>query len=201
MTEFNIFTDRKAVKEYDASYQLSKEALIDLLEKANRAPSAWNLQHWKYIVVHSDQMKERLLPLAFNQKQIVDASATVIVLADKEAERNIDAVFNPDVEAGRMPAELKERLAGQINGAHSNPEYAFEAGVLNASLAAMQFMNAATLAGLSTCPIGGFNRTELIETFNIEDRYLPIMLIPVGKSAKEPRSTSRLSVEETATFL
>lgn len=201
MSDLNIFTDRKAVKEYDRDFKLSKEELIDLLEKANRAPSAWNLQHWKYIVVHSDDAKEKLLPLAFNQRQITESSATLIVLADKQAEKNIDAVFNPDVEAGRMTAELKERLAGQINSAHSRPEYAFEAGVLNASLAAMQFMNAATLAGLSTCPIGGFNRTALIEAFNIEDRYLPIMLIPVGKQAKEARETTRLAVSDVATFL
>ncbi|WP_243712922.1 nitroreductase family protein [Macrococcus carouselicus] len=201
MSEFNIFTDRKSVKEYDAAFKLTQDELSALLEQANRAPSAWNLQHWKYIVVHSDAAKERLLPLAFNQKQIVDASATLIVLADKEAEKNIDAVFDPDIAAGRMTHELKERLAGQVHGAHSRPEYAFEAGVLNASLAAMQFMNAATLAGLATCPIGGFNRTKLIETFNIEDRYLPIMLIPVGKAAQEPRATTRLSVDQTATFI
>lgn len=201
MSDLNIFTDRKAVKEYDPDFKLSKEELINLLEKANRAPSAWNLQHWKYIVVHSDDAKEKLLPLAFNQRQITESSATLIVLADKQAEKNIDAVFNPDVEAGRMTPELKERLAGQINSAHSRPEYAFEAGVLNASLAAMQFMNAATLAGLSTCPIGGFNRTALIEAFDIEDRYLPIMLIPVGKQAKEARETSRLAVSDVAKFL
>lgn len=197
----DIFFDRQSVKSFDADFKLTKEEISDLLIKANRAPSAWNLQHWKYIVVHSDEAKAKLLPLAFHQSQISDSSATIIILADKEAHTNNDIIFNRDIEEGRMTEEIKAILDKQIEGAYQSPEYRFESALVNSSLAAMQLMNAATLAGLSSCPIGGFNRTALIEAFNIEERYLPTMIIPIGKPLKEPRKTTRLSVEETATFI
>lgn len=200
-TTTDLFYDRRSVKQYNPDYKLTQEQLIELLDKANRAPSAWNLQHWKFLVLHSEEARQKLLPLAFHQQQIVDAAATVVLLADREAYHNIEPIFSQDVKEGRMTEEIKSLLTKQVNGAYSNPEYGFEAAVLNASLAGMQLMNAATAAGLGTCPIGGFNRTALIETFNIEARYLPILLITIGEIAKEPRETSRRSVEDSAVFL
>lgn len=200
-TKVDIFFDRQAVKEYDPNFKLSHEELSKLIQKANQAPSAWNLQHWKYIVVHSDEAKDKLLPIAFNQQQVKDSSATVILLADLEADKNIEPVFGKDVLEGRMTEAIKEVQAKQVNGAYKTREYAFESGVLNSGLAGMQLINAATLEGLSTCAIGGFKRTDLIETFNIDSRYLPVMLITIGKGIKDPRRTSRLSVEETTQFI
>ncbi|TDM07458.1 nitroreductase family protein [Macrococcus lamae] len=200
-THTDIFFDRRSVKEYDPEFKLAQEQLSELIRQANQAPSAWNLQHWKYLVIHSDGAKEKLLPLAFYQQQIMDSSATVIILADREGHKQAEPIFSQDVAEGRMTEEIKELLTKQVDSAYAKPEYRFESGVLNASLAAMQLMNAATLAGLGTCPIGGFKRTELIKQFNIEERYLPLMLITIGKTLKEPRETSRLTVEETATFL
>ncbi len=200
-TQADIFFDRHAVKEYDPQFKMTQQELSDLISKANQAPSAWNLQHWKYLVIHSDEAKEQLLPISFYQKQIIDSSATIIVLADRESQKQAEPIFSKDVAEGRMTEEIKELLTNQVNKAYESAEYRFESGILNASLAAMQLINAATLAGLGTCPIAGFNRTELIKQFNIEERYLPILLVSIGKTMKEPRKTSRQSVEETATFL
>lgn len=197
----DIFYDRQSVKSFDADFELSKEQIADLIDKANRAPSAWNLQHWKYLVVHSKEAKEQLLPLAFYQSQIKESSATIIILADREAHTNNDLIFNRDIAEGRMTEAIKEQLDKQIESAYQTPEYRFESALVNSSLAAMQLINAATLAGLGSCPIGGFNRTALMETFHIEERYLPTMLITIGKTAKKPRESARLSVEETATFI
>ncbi|KAA1039180.1 nitroreductase family protein [Macrococcus equipercicus] len=200
-THRDIFFDRRSVKEYDPAFKLTQDELSELINKANQAPSAWNLQHWKYLVIHSDEAKAALLPIAFHQQQIADSSATVVILADREAHKQAEPVFSRDVAEGRMTEEIKALLTKQIDSAYAKAEYRFESGVLNASLAAMQLMNAATLAGLGTCPIGGFKRTELIRQFNIEERYLPLMLITIGRTRQEPRATARLSVKETATFL
>ncbi|UOB20067.1 nitroreductase family protein [Macrococcus armenti] len=191
---------RRAVKQYDPAFKLSQEEILDLLDAANKAPSAWNLQHWKFMVVHSDESKQKLLPIAFNQQQIVDASAVIVILGDKEAYKNIDEICAPDIEKGRMTEEIKARIANQVNNAYENEHYAYEAAVMNSTFPAMQIMNFATLRDLGTCTIGGFNRTQLIETFKIDERYVPTMLITVGKATKTPRETDRRDVTSITSF-
>lgn len=191
---------RRAVKQYDPAFKLSQDEILNLLDAANKAPSAWNLQHWKFMVFHSDEGKQKLLPIAFNQQQIVDASAVIVILGDKEANKNIDEICAPDIQKGRMTSEIKERLASQVNNVYQNEHYAYEAAVMNSTFPAMQIMNFATLRDLGSCAIGGFNRTQLIESFNIDERYVPTMLITVGKSIKTPRETDRRDVQTITEF-
>jgi nitroreductase len=49
---FAIVRERHSVKHYDASHNVSEQEIKELLEIANLAPSAWNLQHWKFIGIH-----------------------------------------------------------------------------------------------------------------------------------------------------
>ncbi|MFC3884318.1 nitroreductase family protein [Bacillus songklensis] len=198
---FEIVNERASVRHYDASVKLSKEEVTELLEATGKSPSAWNLQHWNYIVFLSNEAKERLLPIGYNQKQIVEAGAVVAILGDLEANKNTDKVYNPLVEAGHMTPEIKDVLAGQIDAAYQNPVYARDAAFSNASLAAMTLMLAAKAKGYDTCAMGGFNVQRFIEEFKVPERYIPIMLISVGKAAKPAHASARLSVDELATFL
>ncbi|WP_046175445.1 nitroreductase family protein [Domibacillus indicus] len=197
---FNTVSSRRSVKVYDPEAHISKEELTELLQIAGRAPSAWNLQQWHFLVFHGKDVQEKLLPIAYNQQQIVDASAVICVLGDLEANLNIDPVFGPQVEEGEITPELKEILAGQINGAYKRPEYPRDGAILNSSLAAMQFMLAARAKGYDTCPIGGFNASGLIDEFNVSGRYLPTMLITIGKKRQEGRPTDRLPIESLITY-
>lgn len=191
---------RKAVKEYDPEYKMTEAEILSILDAANQAPSAWNLQHWKFVVVHSDSAKEKLLPLAYNQSQVKESSATIIILADKEANKNIDVVFNPEIEAGTMTENIKQTIAGQVNNVYQYESYALEAAIMNSSFPAMQIMNFATLKDLGTCAIGGFNRSAVQEAFEIEARYIPALIITIGKALVEPRTSSRRPIESITTF-
>ncbi|KEZ50434.1 MULTISPECIES: nitroreductase family protein [Metabacillus] len=197
----SIMSERSSVRKYDPSVKISKEELKEILELTGKAPSAWNLQHWKFMVFHSDESKERLLPIAYNQSQITESSAVVAILGDLEANKNTDKVYNPLVSAGFMKEEIKDTLAGQIHGAYQNPVFARDAAFSNASLAAMQLMLTAKAKGYDTCAIGGFNASQLSETFKIENRYIPVMLITIGKAAKPAHQSSRISIDELSTFL
>jgi nitroreductase len=195
-----VMTERRSTKSYDPDTEISTEELVEILEYAGRAPSAWNLQQWHFLAFHNKEAQEKLLPIAYNQQQIVDASAVIAVLGDLEANKNIDPVFDPSIEKGEMTAELKDILAGQINGAYSREQYPRDAAFSNASLAAMQLMLTAKAKGWDTCPIGGFNPQKLMEEFDISERYIPIMLITIGKPVKEARKTDRLDIKSLITW-
>ncbi|MTH51999.1 nitroreductase family protein [Bacillus mangrovi] len=196
-----LMEERTSIRHYDSTADLSKEDLSQILETAIKAPTAWNLQHWKFMVFHSDSSKERLLPIAYNQNQIVEASAVIAVLGDLEADKNTDSVYGPLVEAGHMSKEIKETLAGQIHGAYTNPVYARDAAFSNASLGAMQLMLAAKAKGFDTCAIGGFNGQEFMKEFQVSERFVPVMLISVGKAAKPAHKSARFSLDQATEWL
>ncbi|WP_144556944.1 nitroreductase family protein [Bacillus pumilus] len=197
----DILKQRASVKEYDTTHEMTKEELTELLDITTKAPSAWNLQHWHFTVFHSAESKAKLLPIAYNQKQISQASAVIAVLGDLEANQNGEKIYGELAEQGFITEDIKETLMTQINGAYQSKQYAREAAYSNASLAAMQFMIAAKAMGYDTCAMGGFSKEAFIKEFNVSGRYEPVMLISVGKAAKEAHKSNRFDIEEVSDFL
>ncbi|MGM0963886.1 MAG: nitroreductase family protein [Bacillota bacterium] len=198
---FDILKQRASVKEYDTTHEMTKEELTELLDITTKAPSAWNLQHWHFTVFHSAESKAKLLPIAYNQKQISQASAVIAVLGDLEANQNGEKIYGELAEQGFITEDIKETLMTQINGAYQSEQYAREAAYSNASLAAMQLMIAAKAMGYDTCAMGGFSKEAFIKEFNVSGRYEPVMLISVGKAAKEAHKSNRFDIEEVSDFL
>ncbi|MDM5156235.1 nitroreductase family protein [Bacillus sp. DX1.1] len=201
MTQQDFFTvlyERTSNRAFNPEKEISKEELQEILKAAGQAPSAWNLQHWKFLVFQGEDVQNRLHPIAYNQQQILDASAVVAVLGDLEANKNIAPVYGPIVEQGFMKEEAKERLAQNIESAYQREQYPRDAAFSNASLAAMQLMLAAKATGWDTCAIGGFNPQALMEEFNVSSRYVPIMLITIGESTLKGHPAPRMKIDQVA---
>ncbi|MDM5298411.1 nitroreductase family protein [Bacillus pumilus] len=196
-----ILKKRASVKEYDATHAMTEEELKELLDITAKAPSAWNLQHWHFTVFHSAESKAKLLPIAYNQKQVSQASAVIAILGDFEANKNGEKIYSELAEQGLITEDIKETLMTQINGAYQSEQYAREAAYSNASLAAMQLMIAAKAMGYDTCAMGGFSKEAYIKEFNVSGRYEPVMLISVGKAAKEAHKSNRFDINDVSDFL
>jgi nitroreductase len=199
-TFFDVLESRRSVKAYDPSYQMSKEEIKQLLEVTQKAPSSWNLQQWKFFVIDEPAQKEKLLPICYGQKQTVESSVMIAILGDLEANRNAESIYSEAVEQGRLTPEIKDRLVNQINGAYANPQVARDEAFLNASLAAMQLMLSARALGLDTCPMRGFNIPQFVEAFEIPTRYVPVMLMAVGKALKPGYPSSRFDVDDVTVW-
>ncbi|MCU6709525.1 nitroreductase family protein [Paenibacillus sp. J5C_2022] len=96
------------------SHKLSESEILELLTIASTAPSAWNLQYWKYVVISTQAAKEKLLPIANNQRQVVEASAVIAVLGDFQANLNAEDIFAPAVASGHLPEKVKNGFVEQI---------------------------------------------------------------------------------------
>ncbi|MCS7459096.1 nitroreductase family protein [Paenibacillus doosanensis] len=181
---------RHSVRKYQPGVTIPEEELNEILTLASSAPSSWNLQHWRFLVVSEQANKERLLPITYNQQQTVDASVVVIVLGDLEANQIAATVYE------KAASEIREMMIGQVNGAYaSNPGLARDEAIRNASLAAMQLMLAAKAKGYDTVPMGGYDSNALVKELSIPERYVPVMIVPIGKAAAPGRPTDRLPLE------
>lgn len=191
LTAEETMRSRRSVRHFQPGVQIPEAELNEILSLAATAPSSWNLQHWRFLVVREQANKERLLPITYNQKQTVDASVVIIVLGDLQANLIAPTVYE------QATSQIRDMMLGQINGAyHNNPALGRDEAIRNASLAAMQLMLAARAKGYDSVPMGGYDRDALVKEMNIPERYVPVMIIPIGKAAAPGRATDRLPLEQ-----
>lgn len=191
-----IMLERHSVREYKRDVVIPEETLNEILTLAASAPSSWNLQQWRFLVVKEQANKDRLLPIAYGQKQVSDASVVVVVLGDLQANLTGHQIYDAAVAAGAVPQQVRDTLVGQIDGAYTSAQVARDEANKNAGLASMQLMLAAKAKGYDTVPMGGFNSEALVKELNIPDRYFPVMLVPIGEAAKPARPSGRLPLNE-----
>ncbi|MEC0230493.1 nitroreductase family protein [Paenibacillus alba] len=199
---FDVIRERRSVRSYDPEIKISREELIETLRQATMAPSAANLQPWRFLVIDSPELKQKLLPIAFNQQQVVEASAVIVVLGDLENIGMAEKIYSQAVDAGFMPADTAKSMVERYTGMYSSmPEEAVRQKVYtDGGLVSMQLMLVARAKGYDTVPMAGYDKQKLMEVFRLSERYVPIMLIAIGKAAKPGHPTVRLAVDDVAFF-
>ncbi|MFD1772731.1 nitroreductase family protein [Paenibacillus rhizophilus] len=197
-----VIQERHSVRKYDSSRKMSDEEINDLLSDAVLAPSSSNLQPWRFIVITDQALKEQLLPIAHNQRQVVEASAIIAVLGDLEAYRNVDKIWDSAVEAGHATTEVRNMMVENSWNAYSalSREKQKEIALVDGGLISMQLMLAAKAKGYDTVPMGGYNADQFREMFQIPQRYATVMLIAVGHAEAAGRQTTRLPLEDVVQF-
>jgi nitroreductase len=199
---FDVIQERRSVRSYDPSVRISREELTGMLQQAALAPSSSNLQPWRFLVIDSPELKEKLLPIAWNQQQVVEASAVIAVLGDVQSYRNAEKIYGQAVEAGYMPADTAKSFIERTTGMYSSlpPEIARQIVYTDGGLISMQLMLIARANGYDTVPMGGYDKAKFAEAFGISERYAPIMLIAIGKAAKPGHPTTRLPIGDVVFF-
>lgn len=184
--------------------------LDQLLDLANRAPSAFNLQPWHFVVVQDPALRRQLQDVALGQGQPAEAPATVVFVADPDAwQHNLDDVIASSKAAGAMNDDYEKLLRtvvpaqfdpGPLGLRHlfrrlgapilrlfkptptvpSSDEDLRAHAVKNTMFAAENFVLAATAAGLDTCPMEGFDEERLKALLDIPERMSIPLMIPIG---------------------
>lgn len=199
---FDVIRERRSVRGYDPEVKISREELTEILREATLAPSAANLQPWRFLVIDSPELKQKLLPIAFNQQQVVEASAVIAVLGDHENIRMAEKIYSQTVDAGFMPADTAKSFVERYTGMYSSmpPEAIRQIVYTDGGLVSMQLMLVARAKGYDTVPMAGYDKQKFMEAFGVSDRYAPVMLIAIGKAAKPGHPTTRLPIEDVAFF-
>ncbi|WP_059051960.1 nitroreductase family protein [Paenibacillus senegalimassiliensis] len=200
----NIVLERRSVKVYDPEVKISREEMTEILSKASRAPSAINMQPWRFLVIDSAEGKEKLAKLAsFNQTQVQTASASIAIFYDVNNIEYIDEIFSKAVELGYMPQDIMDMQMQQLKPYYANVTATelHNMNLIDASLVSMQLMLVARAHGYDTNPMAGYDKEKIAEAFGLDsNRFQPVMLISIGKAAKEGYPSYRLPVETTTTW-
>lgn len=201
METLDVLKNRISANKYDPTKKLSDDEIRELVGWAAEAPSAFNLQPWRFVAVTRQEDKERLQAAAYGQQKVADAAVTFIVLGDLQAREKLPEILSRSVGAGIFPQQVADGWVQSVNGAHADPQQARDEAIRGASLAAMALMMAAGDRGLVSGPMIGFDPEAVKREFGIADRYVPAMLITVGypASGNWPRKP-RLTPDEVLAF-
>ena len=73
---------RRSVKHYDPAHQMTEAEVNELMEHAILSPTAFNIQHWRFVQVQDAEKRQQILEAAWGQAQVVDSSL-LLVLCDE----------------------------------------------------------------------------------------------------------------------
>lgn len=196
----NIVKGRRSVRHYDESIKISREEISEMIAEASLAPSSANMQPWRVVVVDTPEGKEKLRPLVrFNTLQNDTSSAMLLIFGDTESHLNAEEIYNTAVEQGKMPAEVKERQLETILSMFPAlpKELKVEVAKVDSSLFAMQLMLVARAHGYDTNPMAGFEADQVARAFDLdEERYVPVMIISIGKAKEAGYESVRLASDK-----
>lgn len=117
--------NRYTAKKYDATKRISAEDMAVIKEALRLSASSINSQPWKFIVIESDQAKQRFHDTfankhQFNQPHAKEASHTILFAYNpRYTKENYKRVVDAEVTSGHLPADRYDMM---LNGAYGFAE-------------------------------------------------------------------------------
>ncbi len=178
----DVIQSRRSVTQYDPAFVIDDAILQDLFESVRLTPSSFNLQHWKFVVVRDAANKKALRAASWNQAQMEEASAVIVVCGYLRACKDAERIYS------EAPPAIRDNLLPMIRKFYEgNDHLQRDEAVRSGSLAAMTLMLAASDMGLATGPIIGFDPAEVTRLVGLDDDHFPVMMVVIGKQLGESR--------------
>jgi len=156
MNIFDVFQQRRSIRKYlQKPIEFDKLSLI--LQAGSFAPSAGNLQDYRFIVVSKKSLIKGIAAECTEQYWIAEAPVLIVVCAD---------------------AEMTERYYG-LRGQRLY-------SVQNCAAAIQNMMLAAHALDLGTCWVGSFNEDYIKDTLGIPEKVRPQAILTIGYPGEVP---------------
>lgn len=179
----SLIEQRMSANRFDASHALTNAEIEELVRLATRAPTAYNLQNWRFIAVRTAKAKARLRALAWGQPKVEDAAVTFIVCGVLPDAQSLPDRLQPSVAAGYMPADMPSAWRTAAVAQYADPRTARDEAVRSATLGAATLIHAAAALGLASGPMAGFDAEGVARAFGLPENEVPVLLVAVGRAA------------------
>src|SRR5690554_6542229 len=94
---------RYAVKKFDASKKLDENQMDRIKKALQLTPTSMGLQLMKFVMVESEEAKQKIKPIAYHQPQIEDASHLVIMCRKTDVQlEDIDSFIAEAASANNL---------------------------------------------------------------------------------------------------
>ena len=191
---------RRSMKSFKSD-PIPEATLQELLSLMQDAPSSWNFQPTRVVMIRSMAQKEALAAAAWGQKQILEAPVTfVFAVSIRGWEKNMSEILKLGVSSGAWPQKFADWIGENAPGfqkglGDKEREYAIKDAIIMATTLAL----AAQSKGYSNCYINGWDEAKVKEIIGVEeDKDIAIaLLLPIGLPNSQPKHPGRLPSAKT----
>ncbi|TVR45734.1 MAG: nitroreductase family protein [Planctomycetota bacterium] len=181
MDTLQAIRSRRAIKHYDPEHRMPPADLEQLLDHALLSPTAFNIQHWRFVVVDDPALRAEIRAVAWDQAQVTDASALLLLTADTQAWAK---------DAGRYwahaPQPVQDFLVPTIGQYYQgNAQAQRDECFRSMGIAAQTIMLTAKAMGYDSCPMDGFDFNAVAKLVKLPDDHVIGLMIAVGKGTQE----------------
>lgn len=175
---------RYATKKYDPAKKIAQEDVDKILEAARMAPSSSGLQQYRVIVITNQELKEKIVPVAWGQQIVADSSHLLVFAGwDRYTDERIDRTFDQMNTSRGLPLnttdEYKNRLKEQLASLTEEQQVAHAAK--QAYIAFGLAIAQAAELGIDATPMEGFSNIELDQLLGLDKLGLrSATMLPLG---------------------
>jgi nitroreductase len=166
MDFFDVVAHRHSIRAFK-TVDVEREKIDRILETANRAPSAGDLQAYRIYLVRKQEHLAALARAALGQTFVCRAPLALVFCA--------------------VPARSAAKY-----GRRGQQLYALQ----DATIACAHAQLAATALGLGSTWVGAFDEEAVRQAIGIAPNEIPIAILPVGYPAEAPGPTPRRSLTD-----
>lgn len=164
--------NRHCTRNFIADRPVSDDLVRRLLAAACSAPTAGNIQPWRFFVVEDQIIKTDLATAAFEQDFISEAPIVIVVCADVVA-------------------------SAERYGERGRSLYAIQ----DAAAATENILLAAESLGLVACWVGAFSDQQVRDALGLDFEIKPLAIVPIGYSDSSGSKPYRKAVDEVTKFI
>jgi nitroreductase len=187
---------RYATKTFDPNRKISAATWNALQEALVLSASSFGLQPYRFIVVNDPATRAQLLPHAWGQRQVVEASHFVVfagrtALTEAEIDRYLDRIVEVRGGSREALAGYRQMMAGSLLGAEAKariPEWAAR----QTYVALGNLLTSAAVLGVDACPMEGFVPAEFDRILDLPKQgYAAVVSCALGyRSASDKHATT-----------
>ena len=183
MNVIEAITSRRSIKHYDTHHKLTEQEIAKLLSLAMLSPTAFNIQHWRFVLVTDPVLRQQIRAVSWNQAQVEEASLLIVLTADLQAWAKEPARYWQ-----HAPQIVQDHLVPAIGHYYAdNAQVQRDEAMRSCGIAAQTIMLAAKEMGYDTCPMDGFDFDAVSKLLNLPADIRQRCLLPWAKPLKRPR--------------
>jgi len=157
---------RRSIRKYRGG-TVDWDKISEILDAGRFAPSAGNIQNWKFVVVRNDKGREKLAEAAFDQEWMIDAPVHIVVVGE--------------------PSK-----AESFYGARGERLYTIQ----SCAAAVENMLLVANELGLGSCWVGAFDEHKVMRAIKLEEGVgVPQAIVTIGYSDEKPDMPTRTALE------
>ncbi|GGP10887.1 nitroreductase family protein [Oceanobacillus neutriphilus] len=178
--------ERKSVRSF-TEQEVDSKLISKIINHVRLAPSGFNAQPWRFVIVKDKNMIQKLYQYSGYQKQLNTASCVIVLYSDlMDVHRKVEEVLHPEMSPEKKRSD-KEALLETLEMA---PDVLQSQGYI----ALGYLLLALTAYGISSVPMLGFDLEKVMELLEIEGSILSV--VAAGYGVKEGYAHHRLALEE-----